>query len=323
MERNVGILIICSDNTIPNETGANHFDIAPGISIDFVRDISEFLAPFAREEWKARLGTKGWEQHIDPIWCSQKWVVTIEQSGEVHALSAEDYWTALKLTVPFNCHLNAYFLYGAIEDGVFRPRDSWKEENWFDTVYDVNNIPPLTRAIFDRWVDFATKLHPLHRGKEACARSDRFTTGLDLFCRGLQEHDIRHRLNCFIPALEALICSPEGRQKEYFFSRIKCFWPHDQPKILPPKQLTEIIDRIFLLKNKLDHLKEIGNGDTIWTAYWWIVFQAEQLARSAYSVVLSSPEHYACFTDFQRQQAFWASRDTGRILFQTSASQAT
>ncbi len=316
MNKAIGLLIIQTD--APNETGADHFDVAPGVSIDFVKDIDAFMAPFAREEWKARLGTRGWEQHVDSFCHTRQWVVTVEKDipDDGKALSwPSDYWQALKIAFSFGCHLEAYFLYSRLESGIWQLSESFKESGWFDTEGSGKNDRPLTREIFYRWTDFAAKLIPLHCGKEACDRSKRFMEGVDLFCRGLQEYDIRHRLTCFILALEALICSPEGRQKEYFLSRIKCFWPQDQPKLLSPSKAAAIINNIFFLKSRLDHLKDLGDGDTIWKSYWWIVLQAEQLTRSAYSVVLSSPEHYACFTDGQRQQAFWATRNN-RILFQ-------
>jgi hypothetical protein len=320
MDKAIGLLIIRT--TAPNETGADHFDVAPGVTIDFVKDMDAFMAPFARDEWKARVGTQKWELHIDPPREGSQWVVTVEKDlpdgGKAHSWPS-DYWQALKIAFSFGCHLDAYFLYSRFEDGIWKGHDSYRESAWFDTEGSGENDRPLTREILYRWTDFASKLIPLYCGKEACERSDRFTEGVALFCRGLQEYNIRHRLNCFILALEALICSPEARQKEYFLSRIKCFWPQDQPKLLPPGKAVPTIHNIFFLKSKLDHLRDLGHSDTIRESYWRIALQAEQLARSAYSVVLSSPEHYACFTNGQRQQDFWAARNN-RILFQIADS---
>lgn len=321
MDKKTGLLIICGN--MPNGTGADSFNVAPGITVECVRDISEFLAPHTNEI-KYFLGTKRWETHIDPPGCERKWVVIIDgtkTNNDVAPLTFPSrFWKAFKIASSFRCSVSAYSLCCRSEGHGYHPCESWMEEGWFDTESTGDNASPMTKEIFDRWMDFAAKLHPLYRDKEASERSDRFTTGVALFCRGLQEHDIRHRLNCFILALEALICSPEARQKEYFLTRIKCFWPENQPKLLSPKRAAEIINNIFFLKLRLEHLKDLSDGETIWKSYWWIVLQAEQLARSAYAAILSSPEHYSCFTDIQRQQAFWASRST-RILFQTSPPQ--
>ncbi len=325
MDKTIGILIIRDGP--PNETGVDHFDVAPGVSVDVVEDMGAFMAPYCLEDWKAQLGTVGWDRYIDSR-SPQKWVITIEVGGcDARMYTwAQRLLDSLKIAVFFPCYMSAHFLSVRSENGITpNTHDDYELSTWFNSQDDGGKTHPMTREIFNRWMDFTIKMHPSPRSKEYCVRSKRFIEGVDLFSKGLEADGLMHRkyprfrLNCFVLALEALIRSEEGLQKECFLSRIRCFWPQDQPELLPLEKASQIIEDIFLMKNRDNYLTDVEDGKEILESHWRTVVQAEQLARSAYSMVLSSPEHLACFTDGQRLKEFWATWDS-RSPIQTSIS---
>jgi hypothetical protein len=162
----------------------------------------------------------------------------------------------------------------------------------------------LSRNTFERAKVVASGLRDIHAdGTEFF----RLRAGLLAWVFATRSEHGDARLHQFVRAIEAVVKPGQGKTRKEFVNRCALFCSNG-----------DILDELFNLRSATEHMNyfsQIVTGDPTWDLEkrgWFRSFQAELLAQTVYTRILSNPALLGHFKTDDTIDTFWAMDDSAR-----------